>query len=428
MTARSSNMTTWVIGGAVLVVLLGVWLLLGRPEAKLGQSATGFQGLQRWLVANDVDARSFSGGYMIDGSEVGLRIAPLYDLDLNEERERPRTTEDLLKSETERDVWPYSITDKAQSLPTLFVIPKWTAALRLTGGAHTDFMNRERGVQALLESIVDGDIEVHSDLSGFSRVSTEHGEAVIYGMRTMSGDACTPVLGRQSAMLIGRCKLKADPDDPETENLEALILIDPDLLNNHGLSLGENAELAASLLPELAEEGNVLIDYAPFDWVMRDTGAVPEYERSWSDLGRYFQGPFAVLWASIAAAFLLALWRGWVRFGAAVPLEDTAPGAARSVATAAQARLLRISGDTGALLRAYADARIGALAADVFGTKAQASEAALWRLLERRAPQSGRVLRQEAAALRNHGDGGHAMADIDTFEEAIGQVRDELEK
>jgi len=415
---KGSNSNLFIIGGIAVVIVIAVLYFTGRPEPRLIASPTGFEGFRVWLVAKDHPARSFSGGYTLDPEGVGLRILPLYDLSLTNSRTQPRTPEELLTREDERDVTLRAIQTKAEAMPTMLVLPKWRSAVRLAGAAHPDFLNSENRLEGLLETLVGDASAVTTDTSGFS---TFEG-ADIYALRTFTSDACEPVLGTSRQMLIGRCEVVGVDRD-------VYILSDPDLINSHGLRFGDNANIATAVVTEIAGEKDILIDYSPRVWTGRPgRGAADVDAREWSDLLNYFKPPFSVLWLGVITAFLLALWRGWARYGAAAKALDAGPRATRTVATAAQARLLRISGDTGALLRAYTDARLLALAAEVFGTKAQATEAALWKVLERRAPAACKALREQAANLRQHGMGPAPMYAVDDFEEAIGQVRHELER
>ncbi|MEM9343331.1 MAG: hypothetical protein AAGA87_09810 [Pseudomonadota bacterium] len=414
---KGSNTNLFIIGGVAVVIVVAVLIFSGRPETRLINSATGFEGFRVWLNAKGHSARSFTGGYAIDPNGVGLRVMPLYDLSPDSRRARPTSPEELLTREDERDLSLRNLREKAEAIPTLFVLPKWRSSVRLGEAAHPDFLNTESRVETLLETLLaSGVSEVTTDTSGFTTLDGVD----IYAMRTFTASACEPVFGSARRMLIGRCEM-------EGVEREVYILSDPDLINSHGLRFGDNANIATAVVTEIAGDRDILIDYAPRVW----TGRARAFEteaREWSDLLNYFKPPFTVLWIGVIAAFLLALWRGWARFGAAAKSLDAGPGAARAVSTAAQARLLRISGDTGALLRAYADARLLALAAEVFGTKAQATEAALWKVLERRAPAACKALREQAATLRQHGMGPAPMYAIDDFEEAIGQVRHELER
>ncbi len=76
-----------VVGG--LVLLAGVFFLSQRQQA-LRASPSGFDGLQVWLTANDVDAQNFLGGWRLDRDAVGLLMVPLFDSELDTPPRPPR--------------------------------------------------------------------------------------------------------------------------------------------------------------------------------------------------------------------------------------------------------------------------------------------------------------------------------------------------
>lgn len=143
------------------------------------------------------------------------------------------------------------------------------------------------------------------------------------------------------------------------------LLSDPDLLNNHGLSLGDNAAIAALLLPEIAGERRIVVDYTQSLWSDLEEDEYPE--RTWSDLLQFFAYPFSLLWIGFAAFMMLAIWRSWARYGAPERLFDDEMSAAKDVAVTAKARLLRLSGHDGALVAEHVAQRLHELAATVFG-------------------------------------------------------------
>ena len=107
-----------VVGAALLGVLALLWLI-GGGERDLHRSAAGFAGLVAWLDANEVDARTFRGGsYLVQG-EVGLRLLPLHDTDLERDRAYPATPEEVIAQSSEKDLARYVVRAKVELLPTL---------------------------------------------------------------------------------------------------------------------------------------------------------------------------------------------------------------------------------------------------------------------------------------------------------------------
>lgn len=422
--ARDS--TNLVIGGAVALALIGVGLLLRSSERELIQSATGFEGLSYQLATDRIPARSFRGGYPIDASEIGLRILPLYDLEPGNRRVPPQTKETLLRQEDERDIEWWSISRKAEAIPTVILLPKWQTSVRLSGMAHREFLNTPLRAELLLQEMLGPDARLRTTLSGLVTIPTDYGTAEIYLPRSFSAPGCEPIIqaaDQSDRMIAGRCTVSLGGEEGWTG--QAIVVSDPDLLNTHGLRLGENAKVAGGLIADLAEGGEVLIDYSEGFWTRpEETAEAPP--RTWSDFLALFGRPFLVLWIGLIFAAILALWRAGVRFGPPIrPFQD-GPGAARTVSIEAQARLLRLTGDIPALLRAYADARLARLTERVFGLKAGASEQSLWAFLERQKPAAARALRSSAAALRGGSDAGSPSERIEQFEHDIEQVTHDL--
>ncbi|MFM7445616.1 MAG: hypothetical protein ACKO2N_17190, partial [Tabrizicola sp.] len=172
-----------------------------------------------------------------------------------------------------------------------------------------------------------------------------------------------------------------------------MILSDPDLLNNHGLRLGQNAEIARDVLLSAAGEGSLVIDYSRDNW-LGSTEAPIERERTWSDLLRFFQPPFLALWLGGGLVLALVLWRSFRRAGPVV--HTNGPSAHKKVteggkllAIRARARLMRLTGQDGALLADYAAARVAATAARLVGpvhARQIGEEQAFLRYLGRRRP------------------------------------------
>src|SRR3546814_15340182 len=61
---------------------------------------------------------------------------------------------------------------------------------------------------------------------------------------------------------------------------------DPDLLNTHGLRVGDNAASARDVRGALARGRPVIVDYSTLPWSLEDGRSTPPAERGWSDLAR----------------------------------------------------------------------------------------------------------------------------------------------
>ncbi|MEL6267677.1 MAG: hypothetical protein AAFR52_18895 [Pseudomonadota bacterium] len=361
---------TWLIAGALVVALLLLALLLrGGAERVLPRTPIGFDGLAAWLRTVDQPARTYQGWGRIDPAEVGLRILPLFDAELDVDRPRATTEEELILRDSEVDMRARILRSKLTRLPTLLVLHKWRTGTALTGIAHPLLVGSARRQTRLVERIDDtalGRVRILPEAMARIPVTgrDDLGEALLYLPQVLDlaeGADCAPLIGTRRAMVLGRCTL-APTEDGEPPG-RFWLLTDPDLLNNHGLRLGDNAAIAAALLPDFADGGLAVIDYTTRIWVIERT----RREREWRDLARFFAWPFTVLWLGLGAVLALAVWRGAVRYGAPLPGADTAPGAARTVSIAAKARLMRLAGEDGRLLDAYVTQRLATLADQLLG-------------------------------------------------------------
>ena len=218
--------------------------------------------------------------------------------------------------------------------------------------------------------------------------SGEAQEATTYAAQMFSAQGCAPILGTEEAMILGSCPLAM-------AGLETTVLVlsDPDLINNHGLALGDNAFVAADLLTRLAADKSVIIDYSHDNWLSRAENQV-QRDRTWADLKRFFAPPFALMWIGFAVAAFLMFWRAALRFGPLHP-EHNSIGASKMMAIGARARLMRLSNRDGALVTDYSKARLAATATTLFGAvhaRALSNPEAFLAYTQRRHPEHANAL------------------------------------
>src|SRR5262249_7333199 len=118
------------------------------------------------------------------------------------------------------------------------------------------------------------------------------------------------------------------------------LLADPDLLDNHGLTQGANARLAAEVLPQLADGRPVIVDLTTS--TIFDTAPKEEPRRSWSELLRFLAPPFTAAWAAFLLMVVLVLWRAWIRMG---PIDAVGDQEAWSAAGATGTKEEAMSGE-----------------------------------------------------------------------------------
>ncbi|MEM7597377.1 MAG: hypothetical protein AAF382_06735 [Pseudomonadota bacterium] len=361
---RSGPKTETLIFGALVVIAIAVLMYLsGQRQQALRASPAGYDGLQVWLASTDLPAQNFTGGWAVDRDSVDLLVLPLFDTQLDTSRKRPETKEELLFQQDETDQRSGVIRAKAVDVPSLLILPKWRSGMRLTGLGHPALLVEEGGLEATLEELTGeamrvGRIPVPFTDFDYTLETNETLNARLYVAQVFDGPGCEPIIGRAGQMVLGSCPL-------DNSKQRIMVLSDPDLMNNHGLRLGDNAEIARAFFSTFADQGQILIDYSERNWIV-DRSRQTSRERTWSDLLRFFEPPFLAMWLSAGLILALLLWRASLRYGPVIE-EDATMGASKQQAIAAQARLLRLTGQDGALLSEYVDARLSSVVIRLFG-------------------------------------------------------------
>jgi hypothetical protein len=126
-----------------------------------------------------------------------------------------------------------------------------------------------------------------------------------------------------------------------------VVVADPDLLENHGLTRGDNALIAIGLVRSLREQraGPVVFDEVVHGYVSRPFGG----------LQLLLSFPFVLVTLQIVVAAALLLWAGSARFGAPKPRE-AALAAGKSSLIETGARLFAAAGKLRFVAERYADA------------------------------------------------------------------------
>ncbi|MEM9044590.1 MAG: hypothetical protein AAGC81_07825 [Pseudomonadota bacterium] len=410
----------------VLLLAFGAFLYIStQRQTQLRDSPSGLNGLAVWLKSQEIEAQNFFGGWPVETEAVGMNIIPLYDTDLDRDRSLPETQEELLFQVDEYDLSSGAIRNKLRLVPSMVILPKWHTGMRLTTRAHPILLIDPTETSALLRSIAGEHVgAVRQIPSPFTRFSYANGPGIeltaeLYIAQVFDGYGCQPIIGEQGRMLLGACPLS-------DSNRTFLVLADPDLMNNHGLRLGENAWIARDLLKAEASEKTVFIDYSRQNWFTEATDDVLR-ERSWADLLRFFAYPFTLLWLSAGMMLALTLWRASFRFG---PVLEEREGLEISRAQVIQVRgrLLRLTGQEGALLHEYATARLSATAAKVFGQnylRHTKDEEALLRHAARQEPALADRLKDSLDQIRrlpSEVTAGEAIRYVDNLEVLLEQL------
>ncbi|MGL4237350.1 hypothetical protein [Tabrizicola sp.] len=381
------------------MAMAGLAYVLSQRQQELRSSPVGLDGLQLWLTAEDVSTQTFSGGWIVDPVSIGLVVLPLHDTDPDQELQPARTKEELLFQQDENDLDWYSIFDKVEQAPTLIVLPKWRSGMRLTGLAHPALLVERDRLDGILQYLTgEQSIRVNYSRQVFTALPYQDAtgaelRAEIYAAQLFDSTGCDPIIGSGRETLLASCPVAGSYET-------VFVLSDPDLLNNHGLRLGQNAAIARDFLAGVAGDGTVLIDYSRDNWFF-STDEPIQRDRTWADLLRFFEPPFLALWLGAGMMLALVLWRSLRRAGPVAHVADAGTGKMQAIQ--ARARLMRLTGQDGAMMGDYAHARIAATAARLVGpghARQIGEEHAFVRFVARR--RKDLADRLEAALARLH--------------------------
>ncbi len=393
--ADPASLLAIAIGALVIAGI--VYLSAQARQASLHRSQVGFAGLENWLDGNDIETLTFTGGGALRPDDIGLRILPLFDADLlSWDDDDPKTGAEILQQKTEFNIVRRIVNEKLTVAPTLVILPKWRRAVRTKGIAHPAFLIPRDDVERVQKQIanVTGSLVRPSDTYAETSVvyDGKSFDVGLYQPQFTKQSGCQPILGEDNAMLLGKC---------EYEDSEFWLLSDPDLLNAHGLKLGENARLARQVVADLAGDSRVIIDLTSAIFITEYT---EPKRRSWSELGRFFAFPFSTIWIGFALLSALFLWRAWVRYGPIIRLFEDQPRASKTNSIDATARLLRLSGHDRELLQSHIAARCRILATDLLGPHRNPGTepvGELVRIVARKSPELSQKLTRASSALQN---------------------------
>lgn len=408
--------------GLLLVLAALATFALSRGS-DYDRSPLGHKGLELWLQAKGIPVVRSDPHIVRASSEISLRIL---SLPISEGEVAP-SAGDEEKGEVGLENWASEALN--QELPTLIMMPKWRASVLTDGIARQSDLVDLSAIQGELNKTGFSGIRLQRNGPGFegsqSGLSFEQSRKIsLYQAQTFDRaalpDGCEEMLGIPSGALIVRCEGNEYID----------LLSDPDLLNNHGLALAENAAFAVLLINHLRvkdETGPVYLDTsgAPLDDVKpKDEGR--SYERSASDLKRFFAYPLSVIWGTLVLVAAICFWRGAYRFGPALPEASANTERSKTAAIEATARLLRLSGNDGRMTGQFVLHLLADKAQQFFGPGA-GNEAGIERLfkhLAQRDQAAAKALHSSAQALI---DRGHVMTradlhrNLETFRKSLEQ-------
>ena len=373
--------------GFGLCAVAGLGYLIFAPSDStqrdriLDRSVIGMEGLVKWLPDQGIGVIRSNPRLSPRANNLSLRILPLYDADLFNWALPPETPDQEMQQTTQRELDWWVLSSMLYDLRTVVVLPKWRTGFIKSQVAHETTLIPMKDMQLVAQNLYMAE-DVLMRLGGgiitssVSMASGETQDVALYHAQLFRRDRlsafCTEIIGLPDGALLIDC---ADNGD---DLARAYYLSDPDLLNNHGLSLAENASFAADMIRTLrkieapGETRPVYLDTAT-ELQLITTDDVDEaqyYDRGQTEFARFFEYPLSVLWVLAGVILALAGWRGLRRFGPPVrPVEDTLEQS-KIVGIDAKARLLRISGNDGRMVGEFVRARLDLLAETAFGAAA----------------------------------------------------------
>ena len=248
-----------------------------------------------------------------------------------------------------------------------------------------------------------------------------------------AGGDCAPILGRGELVLLAECRIIPNDDfyAEDDDQTHFYLLTDPDLLSNHGLQWAGNGQAALKIVEYFEPQHPVVLDLTNRYLTAQPGWGTPRHERTWDDFARMFRWPFTMIWIAFAALMGgLVLWRAAKRYGPLARVYADEPGASKTIAIDAKARLLRMANHDAALLGSHVQARLAHLASELLGPHRPADQnplAVLTRLIGRRNPELATELAQAADMASAPADSpNEIIRRLDRFETCYDKVSHEF--
>lgn len=394
----------------VLVLLVGggfalMMLADAAGNRRLDNSLVGLNGLSTWLEEEEVAVVRSNPRASPNLNTLGLRVFPLYDIDLVVEAKEPANRRQLMRQYTQRDIDYYVFWEKLRQLPTIVLLPKWSTGFIETTVAHEQTLIPITGYSRLFEQL---DLKgVALTRQGPEFVTDRLGdqsrhETALFHAQTFAADSlpdhCSSLIDFNGGVLVMECA-QDEADHP------VWFVSDPDLLNNHGLSVAQNAGFApdflAGLVPQAGPQ-SIYLDTSPA--LLTDYELVHEervdYERSGDDLARFFEYPLSILWSVMLFVLAVLFWRGAVRFGPLLRDDGRSADQSKTVAIATKARLLRLSNSDGQMVSDFVRNQLVDLVANTLGREAgEAGQKRFFAHLTRRNATLGKAFQANCENL-----------------------------
>jgi hypothetical protein len=419
------NQSAYVVLGGFVAALLLLIFFVGAGGGKIDASPIGTDGLHSWLEGNGVSATKSHRRTPLAEDDVALRILPLYDTDIERDAPPVDDREDRRAQSTQRDIYSEVYIEKVSYVPSLVMLPKWRSGvleLDLLDPQlliqHYAYIRLLSQIQVPQLQITRPDIKFLQTTSGITLYRPQ-----LFLPKSVRGD-CRPHLTLPQGVLIARCDQRS--------GVPYFILSDPDLLNNHGLSLNGNADAAIDVISDMvgSHEGTVYLDTAPDILLAQDPTVQREVRpRTIEDVSRFLTYPFSLILIGAGISFLILLWRGLIRFGPPRQTNEGHISASKTASITAKGYLLRLAGDDRAVLQDYVAEKMKTLGNDTMGKQAQMDQPKLIARLRNIAPRTTPQLEGALGTIQQI-DTDTSSADLarlaEKFEDIYRRLRDEL--
>jgi len=399
-----------VVVGGLLVAGFFLMTMFGGSarDRALDASPIGIKAMGPWLQQADIPIRNSHPRLHPAVADLGLRILPLYDLDLRRKAPEPDTVEDMLNSGNLRDIPLDNFNAKIKEIQTVVMLPKWRGALVETGIAHEQSLIPLDDFDQILPQIGLRGIRLQRGGPEFTVEALPSGDDIaLFHAQTFNRASLPKTCKIKVPFSTGALVIVCQPDEMPHP---VYFVSDPDLMNNHGLAVADNAANVIAFLAGLRgdDERPVYIDRSPdlLTALERDDER-QDYKRGAAEFERFFQYPFSIYWAALLITLAAVYWRGSKRFGPLQPDNRKSREISKRAAIDAKARLLRLSGNDGRMVADFVRVQLQELSHQSFGGDAgQKAEARFLKLLGRRNPDLAkdfgsvaRSLMQDAPAM-----------------------------
>lgn len=417
-----------ILVGALLLMGLAGMFLLGREAAdrRLDRSVIGTALLAPWLQSRGQEVQVANPRLSPYVEDLGLRILPLYDMDLREDAPPTTSRREAFYSRTQREIEDWIVNGKLQDLPTLMILPKWVSGVIGGKVGHSSALIPQADYKPLLRQLSIGKLDLIRPSEGFMTADLPEGRIALFAPQLFTPeslpDICKAEVTLPQGVLVATCRHALYAHSFH-------ILSDPDLINNHGLRLADNGKVVSALVAGWngGTAKPVYLDTSVQDYTRskaRESAEAIHYERDSAAFARFFEPPFTILWAMLAVVFAVLFWRGSVRFGPLAPDVDNLPEQSKAAAIATKARLLRLGGHDGRMVADFVRADLADLTQRTFGKgAAQAGLPRLFAHLARRNATAAAALQATAETLMTRGP----SLSPETLTRTLDQYRSQLE-